>query len=392
MKRLSPFLFLLLPLNIFAQTPTCDCQADLNYLNRLLRKSAPYKENKKGYEEAFLATSSKVTTGMSYYACYLALSELLISLNDWHASILEQVDDGSPSLVIYPEYAGNIQVLAIELEQKPKDQIEGIYTNARLSMGIHFNEASGRYEGIVLSSSDENWKAGDIIIEYKKLNNGYYKAMGSQFPTKRLISYYDRFNEGVLLRAGFRKDTTQKLYYKSPSPDELFQLKALNEQTQYLKVGTFTGQYPVLKEAETFYKTLEGNLTAEQLILDLRDNGGGGDRNSDLLLKQLKSYLKKGRLHIITNASTGSNAEQFTVKLKDQGQVTTYGDKTRGALAYEITPKDYHTLPSSGFLVILTGKRHKKFLPYETKGVEPVNYLSYTNPWIDQVLDIINQE
>jgi len=392
MKRLIPFLFLLLPYAVVAQTPTCDCQSDLNYLNGLLRKSAPYKENKDNYEQAFLLTSSAMTNSMTYYDCYLALSEMLIALNDWHASILEQVEEGSPSLVSYPRYTGNIEELKRQLQQKSGDQIEGIYTNARLTMGIQFNETSKRYEGIVLSSNDSSWKAGDILIEYKKLNGGYYKAMGSQFPAKRLISYYDRFNKGILLRAGFRKDTSQKLYYKSPSPAETFQFKELNAQTQYLKVGTFTSQYPVLREAEAFYRSLKGNLTAPQLILDLRDNGGGGDRNSDLLLKQLKPYIKKGQLHIITNASTGSNAEQFTVKLKDNDRVTTYGDKTRGALSYEITPKDYHTLPNSGFLVILTGKRHKKFLPYETKGVEPNHYLSYSSSWIDQVLDIINSQ
>jgi len=114
----------------------------------------------------------------------------------------------------------------------------------------------------------------------------------------------------------------------------------------------------------------------------LRDNGGGGDRNLEILLKQIKKYLKGNKLHIVANASTGSNAEQFIVKLKRFDNVFTYGDKTRGALSYEIKPDDYHTLPSTNFLVILPSKAHKKYLKYETKGITPDYPLAYKTDWI----------
>jgi hypothetical protein len=232
-------------------------------------------------------------------------------------------------------------------------------------------------------------RGGDVLYSYIPLTGNAALAIGRQYPKKRLISYYEQINQGVILRSGFRKDTTRPLYIKSPYPDKTFLFKELTPAIDYIKVGSFSSHYPLLSEAEEFYASLETQLQKKHLILDLRDNGGGGDRNSDLLFKQLKKYVKQNNLYVITNAGTGSNAEQFVVKLKELNHVTSFGTKTKGGLAYEIEPDDYHTLPSTGFSIILTSKTHKKFLPYETKGVVPDHFLVYTESWIDQIVDFI---
>jgi C-terminal processing protease CtpA/Prc len=95
---------------------------------------------------------------------------------------------------------------------------------------------------------------------------------------------------------------------------------------------------------------------------------------------------------VITNASTGSNAERFTVRLKKFKNTRTYGDRTRGALAYEIKPDDYHQLPSSGFTVILPSKVDRTFLDYETNGVVPDIYLDYKKNWIDAITSRIEDQ
>lgn len=293
---------------------------------------------------------------------------------------------------MYPKVNNDLDSLEQILRKKPFTSIEGIYHQQGIKFGILFDPAEEVYKAVVLETSSDAWKKGEVIYKYIPLPNKFLKAIGGQYPGKRMISYYERIENGVVLRAGFQKDTTTYIYTKSPFPEDNFLHKEISPHIDYLKVGSFSSQYPLLSEAEEFYRDLEGKLVKKHLILDLRDNGGGGDRNSHLLFKQLKKYLRKNNIYIITNASTGSNAEQFTVKLKKYENVISFGDKTKGALAYEIETDDYHSLPMTNFNVILTSKAHRRFLPYETVGVIPDHFLDYRKSWITQVEDFIQQK
>jgi C-terminal processing protease CtpA/Prc len=191
--------------------------------------------------------------------------------------------------------------------------------------------------------------------------------------------------EGVFLRWGYVKDTAALYYHRKSYPKQQYVYQDLSSEIDYIKVGSFKSFYPTLSEAEAFYRKIKGTLNKPHLILDLRGNTGGGDRNSDILLEQLKNYLKQGQLHVLINSWTGSNAEQYALKLKKMKNVTIYGLPTLGALAYEKKGKVNHTLPSSGFIVTLPTKIHKEYLPYETKGVQPDHLLSIHKDWLEQV-------
>ncbi len=392
--KASLFVFLLiagLGLKINAQVKTCDCKADLIFLNEKIEALPSYRKNKLNYEAAYEAAREKVTSETPYYDCLVILNKLLLPLNDWHSGIIEEEPDSlSSSAVKYPFYGDNLEHLNRYLREKPVDAIEGIYhVKGGLSFGLVFNKKENVYNAVILRSDAGGWKQGDIIYKLIPLSNNFFKLVGAQYPTKRLISYHERINQGIFLRANFKKDTLPDYFIRNPYPEDVFVFEEHSPEIDYLKAGSFNSRYPLLKEAEDFYSSLEGNLNKPHLILDLRDNGGGGDRNSDLLFKQLKKYLRKNTIHVITNARTGSNAEQFTVKLKRYENVISYGDKTRGALSYEIKPDDYHRLPSSGFLVILPSKAHKEYLPYETKGVTPDFFLDYKKSWISQIKNSI---
>ncbi|PZX50162.1 S41 family peptidase [Algoriphagus chordae] len=377
-----------------AQVQTCDCEADLTFLNEKVQKLPSYKKNKSAYEATFNTVQKSVTSQMPYYDCLELINRVLLPLNDWHMGALEKaMDSTTVSYVTYPTYQGDLDQLLGNLQDKSLNEVEGIYPmNDDFSIAVVYDEQAKAYLGVVLKSNLEQWSRGDIIYKFIPISDNFYKVIGAQFPSKRLISYHERINEGVILRAGIKKDTASTYFIKNPYPDEVFLFKELSADTDYIKVGSFDSFYPLLSEAEDFYRSLEGKLTKSHLIVDLRDNGGGGDRNSDILLKQLKKYLKDHKIYVITNASTGSNAEQFTAKLKEFDNVLTYGDKTRGALSYEIKPNDYHTLPSSGFLVILPSKAHSQFLKYETKGVTPDYLLDYKKSWISEIQKQIEEE
>jgi len=395
---MKSYIFLLIlslsfSLELHAQIKTCDCKADLVYLNQNIEKLPSFKKNKNAYKLAFQSALSIVTSNMPYYDCFVVLNTLLIPLKDWHMAVIEnETDSLSTSLLNYPKYDGSLENLKRDLKEKSNDEIEGIYfVNNNISFGVTYNEKNELYEALILKGGFENWSQGDIVYKLIPLSNNSFKVVGAQFPNQRMISYHERINQGIFLRAGLKKDTISNFFIKTPYPNEVFVFNEISPDIDYIKVGSFSSQYPLLKEAEDFYTSLERKLVKPNLILDLRDNGGGGDRNSDILLKQLKKYVKNNTIHIITNASTRSNAEQFTVKLKRHNKVITYGDKTNGALSYEIKPDDYYTLPSSSFLVILPSKAHKKYLKYEMKGVAPDYYLDYNKSWISTIINKIEK-
>lgn len=389
MKKLLFALFLSLG---FCQLPQaqeggCNCSADLEFLHRKVRKTPSYKQNKEDYQKAYTRALAQARTQMDHYDCFLLINQVLLSLNDWHMGVFEpSAEQANQGKVSFPRYPGDLTKLVKRLKQIPEDEAEGIYhRKGMVSIALEYVAEEQRYQAVVIDSESENWTEGDILFNlYPKGENSFSLATG-YFPAKRAISNYAKVREGVFLRWGYVKDTTAQYFHRKVYPEQQYVYEDLSPEIDYVKVGSFKSFYPTLSEAEAFYRRIKGTLNKPHLILDLRGNTGGGNRNSDILLEQLKNYLKQGQLHVLLNSWTGSNAEQYAVKLKKLKNVTTYGLPTLGALAYEKKGKVNHSLPSSGFIVTLPTKIHKEFLSYETKGVEPDHLLSLHEDWVEQV-------
>ena len=392
---LPALLFLLFPFVGIAQTSLCDCRADLAVLDKKLKKTPAFRQNKESYKTTYtkvLQEFENQALNQNYLACFRAVNRILLSLNDWHMKVIESGEKDPESITVeYPYYRGDLDALQKQLEGKSQDEIEGIYhRKGRYSFGLVRQENGSGYNAVLLKTDSKDWQPGQIFLQLEAANSETFTVTGAQFPRTRAISYLDRIKKGVFLLANFRKDTIRENFYNSPFPEETYMYKELSPTIDYLKVGSFKSFYPTLKEAEDFYKSIQGKLNKPHTILDLRNNGGGGDRNSDLLMVQLKEYLKNGQLHVITNTTTGSNAEQFAVKLKKMKNVTTYGVPSKGAISYELKGKITHTLPSTGFIVILTSRAHKEFLPFETKGISPNYPLDLDKSWLDQIVSLVN--
>ena len=90
---------------------------------------------------------------------------------------------------------------------------------------------------------------------------------------------------------------------------------------------------------------MKTKLTAKNVIVDLRSNGGGNSKLSDPFLK----LLKKKNVYIITNCFAGSNGEQFTLKLKALKNAKHLGQTTSGIIAYGMNYGYNYNTPSSTF-------------------------------------------
>ncbi|RYE22579.1 MAG: hypothetical protein EOP45_08015, partial [Sphingobacteriaceae bacterium] len=128
------------------------------------------------------------------------------------------------------------------------------------------------------------------------------------------------------------------------------------------------------------------------LIVDLRNNPGGGFKASGKFLSLLKTYSRKGKLYIITNYRTFSNAEQFVLELKGNKNVVTLGQTTNGTITYGNNYGRSVTLPSGKYRIYITDMNgSSKHLTYEEIGISPDVELDQNSDWVTQLVGIINK-
>ena len=105
-------------------------------------------------------------------------------------------------------------------------------------------------------------------------------------------------------------------------------------------------------------------------------------------LKLFKKRKKQLEFHLIQNNFVASNAEHFLMKAKNQLPLTTYGENTKGALAYgfgNYSTPDLLT-PCNNYSLGLTSSKYERYLEYEVVGIAPDVSLSHESDWIGQVL------
>jgi C-terminal processing protease CtpA/Prc len=110
---------------------------------------------------------------------------------------------------------------------------------------------------------------------------------------------------------------------------------------------------------------------------------------------QFIAFLKKykGKICLLQNGYTISNAEQFIIDLKDNKNVTTLGETTKGTITYGSNVSKTLTLPSKRFLFYPTDMNGRaKDLAYESIGIKPdVALDAFSEDWITQTLNYIKK-
>ena len=393
--------------NAYSQNEDCNCMTDLTFLDSKIRKTPAYKINKKAYNTSYSKFLKEVVSINSIFECHSLLNELLISLNDNHSKVYsielgatdevnanpEKFNEFKKSKLFnaYPKPNIDLDSLKTVLKTKAIMDIEGIYKRENyMTIGIFRNEIENNYKAIILDSESDVWQVGEIIYTLIPFGNDYLLNIGGSINSKRLMAYTERVENGFFYFMGFQKDITQTNYSSIMPSESTYYREELSDEITYLKIGSFSSWNPTLSDAEKFYKTLEGYLNKSNLIVDLRNNGGGGDRNSDILYKLLKEYSKKNKIYVLINHRTASNAEQFAHKLSRLDNCQIFGSRTNGSLAYEVKNSNY-TLPCGKFIAVLTSKKHSEYLEFESQGIEPDVTFSLNSDWIIQLNNYIRK-
>jgi len=308
---------------------------DLDFVYEQLKQGSSYKTQKdnRGKADAIYRELKDRYAGRQpgTLESFLLLYKLTDAINDLHNDIYGNTESFSYTDLKKPEFLENIRTspeynfypfsgvdldsLETALDRKDMSDHEGIYYyETYIKIGIRRN-AQDMYEGIVLESLIPSWQKGEIMLYLLPQENERFRLFMGHIITKRLFSTLDYFDAGEFKLMPWKKGPAAHSFYRADFPGKKFHFDTLNTRTLYLKLGNFGSSSENLEEATAFCTAVKDKLHTPHLIVDLRNNPGGGDRTSQQFYKLLKAY--KGTVWVLINFGTVSNAEQFTLKLKD---------------------------------------------------------------------------
>ncbi|WP_052158236.1 S41 family peptidase [Lacinutrix jangbogonensis] len=394
----------------FAQTETCDCKTDLDFIVTKMKKMPSYKKQIKGdkkaaFETSYKSLSSKMKQPIPLEACYKMLLQQMLLVNDVHSSLKfvskyitkeDSKDDAklidfkaSEKHINHPKTNLNLEALKSELALKKPTDLDGLYKYGdQQTIGIYYAENKKDLIGIVLESNLKQWTAGEVIFEATHTNGIKYNLF-YYHPATRTPGFVKSisFENG---RLWSYKKIGNTANAELPIENQTnWEFKQLTPETQYMYFGDFSSFSTKNKKAfKRFYADMETKLTAKNVIVDLRSNAGGNSKLSDPFLK----LLKNKNVYILTNCFAGSNGEQFTLKLKALKNAKHLGQTTRGIIAYGMNYGYNYNTPSGYFNMTPTDMNFSKYLAFEGKGVSPEYPLDFNTDWIEQTLKMIETD
>lgn len=413
-KRISFLLLLsLAPFLAFSQNNTC--LQDLEGLLHQLQQTPSYKDQIRGKGEyTFLEYYEKLKVDAANAAtkgeCFLALGNLVAPIRDNHLFLSE-----IPEITISQEQLGdsvfvqgyrqsdayrnfstvkmNLDSLEAKLGELPKSSKEGIYHYQDYAKIALFKLTDDQYIAAILETKLPHWQRGQIAFLAKEYDGGKWNVWNYNLITKSLqFITADRIENGAFNRIAWTKFPDRKDYIQIDPGAPTFDFQTLNEATQYLRLGTFATGNRSLEESQAFFEGMKDSITAPHLIVDLRNNGGGGSKASRKFYQLLREETKNRKIWVLINQKTASNAEQFTIEVSKLDNLTTLGNTTAGILTYGNNRGSSVTLPSGVFKLYITDMKDSGgYLPYESVGVKPEIFLSIEQNWIAQTLALISE-
>lgn len=391
-KLVSLLVFLLLIIHpSLAQNETCDCKKDLDFVVEKMTKMPSFKKQIKGddldaFNLLYSNLSLKMNSPISIEMCYKLLQQQMMLVNDIHSNL--DINSNYKSIEGYNanlQLTLNLDELKEKLATKKLTAIEGLYNYGdKLVIGVFYNNSDINLTGVVLESKLDQWNIGDIKFTANHTGGSKYNVYHYDTDTKKPSIIKSLTLENGRLWSYKKQENTAN--EELPIKDQTnWEFKQLNETTQYLYFGHFGNSKK--KEHIAFFEDVKNKLTAENIIVDLRSNGGGNKKFSDVYLK----LLKDKNVYVLTNCFTGSNGEQFTVKLKALKNGKQLGQTTRGIISYGMNYGYTFNTPSGYFSMTPTDMNFHEFYDYEGKGVSPDITLDFDNDWVEQTLEIINK-
>lgn len=368
---------------LFSQEKNCDCLDELDNTSKLIKNSKSYKTQikkaaieidfkiwKEGIKEEI------VNDSLSNFFCVGYLQKYISFINDRHNEIYFVPDKISSSVPTYTK--------AIDTTLKNNDEISGIYYAGSDKILVKKENDSVWY-GINLKSNSDVWTKGKIRLRINKTKNDKFELF--EFYKNGLLFYQKNINisNGRIYSTFWNK---KGKYFFNKNHKENFVYDQINPSFDYIGIKTLNRTNSLIKEANKFYENNLDKLEKENLIIDLRNNGGGSINQAKTLLKSLKRNNAIQRIYVLINFKTASASELTALRLKEDKRTILVGENSRGMLEYGYGNQSFSTKTNcSEFEVVLSTEHNNSNLSkYEYIGIEPDFKLNNDTDWVDQIM------
>jgi hypothetical protein len=408
--KLFPFCLLFFCGSVCAQSatssPNAQCFEDYQFLIDALKNTPSYKaqikgDKRKAFQEFARSVEKDILQDESIEIhCRMYLQQVLYQVRDWHLLIGSSKEEDPDLLKKREQLIPGTDLSPAALREKATtsavtDPLAGIYfsSDSSLTLSVYPKEDK-QLAGVVLHSTDGRWEPGTIKFLIDKTGD---RTSGYVYSTGREALYFEDHSPGRLLdRWGYRKAGDTPVFYRPEKKDQKHGWEDLGNGIAYLYLSTFKGSTANIRELRKLYEQLLPQLPRfKHLVIDIRDNGGGGQVCYNPFLEGLDKMSQAPQLHLMINRNTASAAEHFTLEMRSRG-ATIYGENTAGAINYRYPNKSKKNWPlyTPNFqyrLLLSVAKNPKKYrdLSSESTGITPDCSLRFQQDWLEQVLEKI---
>jgi hypothetical protein len=288
--------FLGLPFLMQAQ---CNCQEEFSKIKTHLESNyAGFKDkvtpkNIKKYKDFTADKEQVVTKAKNKSQCYFIINQWMSYFNDNHlytglnAEAKEKIQPQKLQTDFPIEKLTVSEALIKKLESAKG--IEGIYTKKGegFSIAVLKNKNPFRdYVAIVIKSSDSKFENGTVLAELKeKSENEYFHLYNSA----HMLAFATIKPKNGELISGFVKNGKEIV----DNENYYFEAKFLNENTLYFNIPSFSWEAKPMVDS-LFVAQKENLSKSANLIIDLRNNGGGSDDVYSVISPYLYTQPIKG--------------------------------------------------------------------------------------------------
>jgi hypothetical protein len=271
--------FLGLPILMQAQ---CNCQEEFSKIKNHLESNYPgFKDkvttsNLQNYQ-GFTAQKEQVAAqAKNKSQCYFIINQWMSYFNDNHlqsAINMEAIEKIDPLKLQsdFPIEKINVSDKLLKKIEKAKG-IEGVYSKKgeSFSIALFENKNSFRdYVAVVIKSTDSTFENGSVLAELKEKSANEYFLL---YNSAHMLAFATIKPKNGELISGFVKNGKEIVDNENYN----FEAKFLNENTLYFNIPSFSWEAKPM--VDSLFATQKENLSkSANLIIDLRNNGGGSD-------------------------------------------------------------------------------------------------------------------
>ncbi|WP_421811622.1 S41 family peptidase [Flagellimonas sp.] len=302
MKKIIFTAFLVFPFILFSQN--CDCESNFNWVKKTFEENDAgfaYAISNKG-EQAYQSHNEdfiqRIKEAENSKECLQSIKEWLTFFRSGHIS-LRMLGQNSEAKIddkkIIQQYkdtesvAVDIEKFTQYLNSKKEVDYEGIWVSKPYRIGV--KKIKDEYVGFIIEADGVYWTKGQVKFKIKPDNSCVYYMQDhtkKDFPTTTLLgNNYLQAGFVTLQRAAPRYDSKPEIdrYFEVISTNKPY-FDIIDDHTGYLRIPTFSGSKKTIIDS-VIAANKETILNSPNLIIDIRDNGGGSDRSFKELLPLL---------------------------------------------------------------------------------------------------------